>query len=413
MTSPASFLNVSRTFGAIMFPAVLLFPACSGKAPEPPPFALLYPTAEAPVISTGTFKSGDLLEYAFPQGIPFVEIAGVEKALKKAGSRYIMPGDVYSVAASTCSRLGAFALARGENVYTVKRDGDSFSAVKSTMPVVVEDLEASGELSSSLWYAMKEAGLSAAVIMEFADIFAWTIDFLTEPRKGDRFALVWEKRTTALGEPCGIRIKAAAYKGSETGSERGYYHKGSFYDAEGKSLRRAFLRAPLTYRRISSYFSRARFHPILRIYRPHNGIDYAAPSGTPVSAIADGKVTFRGWKGGYGKYIGIRHAGSYTSGYGHLRSYAKGVRAGARVKQGQVIGYVGKTGLATGPHLDFSFRVNGRFVNFLKFRPPVVTVLKGAELEAFKHGLGPEEERLERLITPADKKGATGVNEGD
>jgi len=136
-----------------------------------------------------------------------------------------------------------------------------------------------------------------------------------------------------------------------------------YYDAEGNSLQRVFLKSPLNYRRISSYFSRRRFHPILKIYRPHYGVDYAAPTGTPVVTIGDGRVVYAGWKGGLGRYVEIRHNNVYTSCYGHLSRFAKGIRRGARVRQGQVIGYVGATGLATGPHLDFRVKRFGSYVN--------------------------------------------------
>ena len=238
-------------------------------------------------------------------------------------------------------------------------------------------------MENSLWEAMSGQSVPPSVIMEFADIFAWKIDFLTEPRKGDAFALLWEERRTALGAPCPAKILGAVYRGAETGEEYAFYYGNSYYDEKGASLRRAFLRAPLSYRRISSYFSRSRFHPILRIYRPHYGIDYAAPSGTPVSAVADGTAAFAGWKGGYGKFIELRHGGTYVTGYGHLRSFAKGLKAGKKVSQGDVIGYVGMTGLATGPHLDFSIKKNGRFVNFLRLELPPAASLKGAKLEIF------------------------------
>jgi murein DD-endopeptidase MepM/ murein hydrolase activator NlpD len=275
---------------------------------------------------------------------------------------------------------------------------------KDTVPVSAEVFESSGTLTSSLWAAMSSAGLSPAVIMEFADIFAWEIDFLTEPRAGDRFALVWEERVNALGRRCGIRLSAAAYSGSEAGDARGYWYEGSYYNDKGDSLRRAFLRAPLSYRRISSYFSKARFHPILRRYRAHNGIDYAAPPGTPVSAVADGVVSFKGWKGGYGNFIELRHGGSYVTGYGHLRGFARGLRQGQKVSQGQVIGYVGSTGLSTGPHLDFSLKVNGRFTDFLRFRPPSVASLSGAELKRFGETSAPLAVRLDGLL-PANSSG--------
>jgi murein DD-endopeptidase MepM/ murein hydrolase activator NlpD len=146
--------------------------------------------------------------------------------------------------------------------------------------------------------------------------------------------------------------------------------KMEYYDYDGNSVRRVFLKSPLNFRRISSYFSNRRFHPILKVYRPHLGIDYAAPTGTPIVSIGDGRVAYVGWKGGFGKYVEIRHNNVYTTCYGHLSRYGKGVRKGARVSQGQVIGYVGATGLATGPHLDFRVKKFGSYVNPLRIEYP-------------------------------------------
>jgi murein DD-endopeptidase MepM/ murein hydrolase activator NlpD len=143
-----------------------------------------------------------------------------------------------------------------------------------------------------------------------------------------------------------------------------------YYDCDGNSVRRVFLKSPLNYRRISSYFSNRRFHPILKTYRPHHGVDYAAPTGTPVVSIGDGRVTKAGWNGGMGNYVEIRHNNIYTSCYGHLSRYGRGVRGGVRVKQGQIIGYVGSTGLSTGPHLDFRVKKYGSYVNPLTIDYP-------------------------------------------
>ncbi len=394
-----SFFKSGPALGGLAAAALLIMAfAFAGRRPEAArPYELISPCPAAPVVSTGTFRSGDIWETAM-KGAPYADVLVVARALKKAGLPFPRPGDIYAVAVSTSGPLEAFALARAETVYRASRHEGGFRVEKDAVPVEAEIFESSGTLTSSLWAAMSSAGLSPAVIMEFADIFAWEIDFLTEPREGDRFALVWEERVSALGRRCGIRIKAAAYSGSEAGEGRGYWHEGSYYTEKGDSLRRAFLRAPLSYRRISSYFSKARFHPILKRYRAHNGIDYAAPPGTPVSAVADGVVSFKGWKGGYGNFIELRHGGSYITGYGHLRGFARGLRQGQKVAQGQVIGYVGSTGLSTGPHLDFSLKVNGRFTDFLRFRPPSVSSLSGGELSRFKNipaALGP---RLDALL---------------
>lgn len=159
--------------------------------------------------------------------------------------------------------------------------------------------------------------------------------------------------------------------------------RSSYYDKNGKSLRKAFLKSPLRYRRISSYFSKRRFHPILKIYRPHYGIDYAAPIGTPVESIGDGRITVIGWKGGYGRYIKIRHNHTHETAYGHLSRFAKGLKKGSKVKQGDVIGFVGSSGLSTGPHLDFSVTKRGRYIDPLKIESPPALRLSTKDKERF------------------------------
>jgi murein DD-endopeptidase MepM/ murein hydrolase activator NlpD len=227
---------------------------------------------------------------------------------------------------------------------------------------------AAGEIKASLWEAMSARGVPPAVILDYADIFSWSVDFLTEVRDGDKWALAWEYGTDPSGRVVSQKITAASYEGAETGRKTAAAAAGGYYDENGESLRSMFLRAPLHYRRISSYFTYKRFHPILKYMRPHLGIDYAAPSGTPVSAVADGTVVFAGWKGGNGRLLVIRHGGGYETTYGHLSGYARGVRAGRRVSQGDLVAYVGSSGLSSGPHLDFRLKQNGKPLNFLKMK---------------------------------------------
>ncbi len=229
---------------------------------------------------------------------------------------------------------------------------------------------ASFEVASTLWEAAVGAELAPELIVRLADIFAWDIDFNVEIRAGDRFALVYEVKTLEDGERVGYGDILAAF-GCVNGREHWAIRyecrgKEGYYDLDGRNLKKAFLKSPLRYRRISSGFTHRRLHPILRIVRPHLGIDYAAPAGTPVWAVGDGVVVYAGWKGGYGRFIEIRHNSVYSTTYGHLSRFARGIRRGARVRQGQVIGYVGATGLATGPHLDFRMKKHGRFVNPLR-----------------------------------------------
>ncbi|MBW2622888.1 MAG: M23 family metallopeptidase, partial [Deltaproteobacteria bacterium] len=221
--------------------------------------------------------------------------------------------------------------------------------------------------------------LDPEVVLNFSDIFAYDIDFFTDIQTGDRFSIFYELKYLQGNLVGSGRILAAEFINNGKKLEAYYFEKspgkGGYYDAEGRSLRKMFLKSPLRFRRISSYFSRSRYHPILKICRPHLGIDYAAPPGTPVETVADGKVTFKGWNGGYGRFVKIKHNRAYTTTYGHLSRYAKGLKKGKRVKQGDLIGYVGSSGLSTGPHLDYRMVKNGKFINPLALNlepaPPI------------------------------------------
>jgi murein DD-endopeptidase MepM/ murein hydrolase activator NlpD len=233
-----------------------------------------------------------------------------------------------------------------------------------------------------------DGGQSGEIAMKVADILAWQVDFLTEPRPGDEVRVVWERYRRNGEFLFDGRILAVEYRGKGNRCFAVYYDGNEkyagYYDLQGQSVRKAFLKAPLSYRRISSYFSHSRFHPILRYWRPHLGIDYAAPTGTPVEAVGDGKVIFAGRNHDYGNQVQIRHNSTYVTYYGHLSRFARGIKKGVYVKQGQVIGYVGMTGLATGPHLDFRIKRNGKFVNFLKLKIPPAKSLPKRLMEEYK-----------------------------
>jgi murein DD-endopeptidase MepM/ murein hydrolase activator NlpD len=209
--------------------------------------------------------------------------------------------------------------------------------------------------------------------LQLSDIFAWDIDFSTDLRNGDTFKIVVEGfYLDGEFKKYGDILSAEFFNNGEVYRAYRFEYNGGadYYDADGKSLRRSFLKAPLNFRRISSGFSKRRLHPILKIFRPHLGVDYAAPTGTPVSTVGDGTVIFAGYKGQNGKIVAIKHVNGYRTYYGHLSKIQRGIRRGTKVKQGQVIGYVGATGLATGPHLDYRIKVNNRFVNPLMLKLP-------------------------------------------
>ncbi len=232
----------------------------------------------------------------------------------------------------------------------------------------------SGTIVSSFYLSAQKAGLSDALIMDLATIFGWDIDFALEIRKGDRFSVVYEEGFLNGNRHGNGRILAAEFvnRGKVYRAIRHEKENGDsdYYSPDGKSMRKAFLRAPVDFRRISSRFTKERYHPVLGKKRPHRGVDYAAATGTPIRAAGDGRVVFRGTKGGYGRTVIIKHGSQYTTLYAHMSRYRSKVKRGSRVKQGQTIGYVGKSGLATGPHLHYEFRVNGRHRNPLTVKLP-------------------------------------------
>lgn len=250
----------------------------------------------------------------------------------------------------------------------------------------------SGEITSSLWNAMKENDLNPMLAINLSEVYAWTVDFFGI-EKGDFFKVIYEE-SYVEGVSVGIKTVQAAvfnHRGKkyyafqfERDSTRG------FFDENGQSLQKAFLKAPLNFSRISSRFSHSRFHPILKINRPHHGVDYSAPAGTPVYSIGDGHIIHKGWdSGGGGNYVKIKHNSVYTSTYMHLQGFAKGINQGGSVKQGQIIGYVGSTGLATGPHLDFRIHKNGSPVDPLKVEAPPVEPVTEELMSEYKEFIEP------------------------
>jgi murein DD-endopeptidase MepM/ murein hydrolase activator NlpD len=251
---------------------------------------------------------------------------------------------------------------------------EGFSAEVEAIPSHVEVSAVSGRLEDSLFNAVEDVGESAEVAMRLAQIFGYDLDFYTDPRKGDTFSIVLEKKRYSNGETAGYgSILAAEYDNDGKKYQALLFHDdqghAAYYTADGKSLQKAFLRSPLKFAApVTSHFSKARFHPILKIYRPHLGTDYAAPTGTPVQTIGSGRVEFAGGKGGDGNMVKIAHAQGYETLYLHLSRIL--VHVGQHVEIGKTIGLVGMTGLATGPHLDFRISQKGQFLNFEKLGLP-------------------------------------------
>jgi murein DD-endopeptidase MepM/ murein hydrolase activator NlpD len=256
---------------------------------------------------------------------------------------------------------------------------DEYAVGREERELLARPARIAGVVTRSLYDAVRQLGEQPELASDFADVFAWDIDFSRSVRTGDEFRILYERlyRLDDEGQEFYVRpgrILAAGYLGSGQEHTAIYYEpeegRGGYYRPDGSSVERTFLQVPLRYTRISSSYSGARRHPILKITRPHHGIDYAAPVGTPVWSVADGEVIHRARAGGFGNLVKIRHAKGYVSYYAHLSRYADGLRVGQKVQQKQVIGFVGETGLATGPHVCFRMSQDGRYVNPSQIRTP-------------------------------------------
>ncbi len=354
------------------------------KTPEPPP---LPPDR----ILSGKIASGNTLSSVLrSQNLPSELVEAICKNLKPmVNLRKVKPGDSFEVRLTPGGELRSFSYQTSPiDIYqiTVQPSGE-WHGQKKEVPVEKYWARISGEISSSLFETMEGLNEQDQLVLDFAGIFAWEIDFHSDPQPGDRFQIVVEKYYT--GETF-VKYGRTLYASFQSGTKvqqaiyfRGSGKYGSYYTAKGESLQKAFLRSPLQFTRISSGYSKSRRHPILGGFRPHYGVDYAAPEGSPVWAIAEGTVTLCGWNGGYGKQVIIKHTKGYQSMYGHLSRFAPGIRKGKVVRQKQLIGYVGSTGLSTGSHLDFRLLRNNVFRNPLREISPRAASLRKDQLAEF------------------------------
>ena len=288
------------------------------------------------------------------------------------------------------------------NSLHVMRDGDSFNAFTETIEPKIKVMAATTEITQSLFVDGQKAGLSDALIMRLTEIFGWDIDFALDLRERDRFSVIYEeiykdeqliKQDRILAAEFvnrGEKLRAILYT-----DERG---RSDYFSDAGEAMRKAFLRTPVNFTRISSRFNLKRKHPILNTIRAHRGVDYAAPSGTPVRATADGRVKFVGRDGGYGNTIQMQHGEIYSTLYAHLSRYARGITRGNNIKQGKIIGYVGKSGLATGPHLHYEFRVHGVHRNPLTVDLPKAEPIDKKYMQEFRRQAKPLIARLDILL---------------
>jgi murein DD-endopeptidase MepM/ murein hydrolase activator NlpD len=349
--------------------SVISGPAAGDAAITPDVVPDPYPDTEDAQWHTITIKSGDNLADIFsregisPQQLyKIMNLGGAAHNLKK-----IYPGQTLRVLTDNESGLLKLEYQIDKlNLMEVHRTGDGFEISTTYHAPERHITNASGYINSSLFLAAQKAGLSDNMTMELANIFGWDIDFALDIRKGDRFVVLYDE---------------LYLEGEKVGE--GHILAATFIN-QGKNMRKAFLRTPVEYTRISSGFSLGRKHPILNRIRAHKGVDYAAPTGTPVKSTAKGKIVFRGKKGGYGNVIIVQHGNKYSTLYGHLSRFRSGLSTGSSIMQGQVIGYVGMTGLATGPHLHYEFRVDGVHRNPLTVKLPDAEPLNKADLADFR-----------------------------
>ncbi|GAB4447160.1 MAG: peptidoglycan DD-metalloendopeptidase family protein [Rhodocyclaceae bacterium] len=412
-SAPARFWGAPAALALSLLSVVGAFATVAEReAPAIDQSAVLEAIALTPAVANDTAPAGFVREERIERGDTVARLfdrLGVDDAQAletlrtrpeaAAIFRQLRPGKAVSARTNAEGRLLRleFPLNAGAAALVVERQGEALSLAERPLALESRALMASGEIRSSLFAATDAIGLPDSVTMQLADIFSGDIDFHRDLRRGDSFAVVYEMEYSAGSAVRPGRILAAefvnqgrtyrAFRFRASDGREGYYGEG------GRSIRKAFLRSPLEFSRITSGFA-LRFHPVLQKWRAHNGVDYGAPTGTPVRTTADGIVEFAGRQNGYGNVVIVRHAGRYSTLYAHLNGIAAGIRKGVRVRQADVIGYVGATGLATGPHLHYEFRIDGQHRNPLAVALPEAPPLAPRELASFAQQVEPLLSRL-------------------
>ncbi|HVL01228.1 MAG TPA: peptidoglycan DD-metalloendopeptidase family protein [Dongiaceae bacterium] len=338
---------------------------------------------------TETVRSGDTLSHVFQRaGLNRQDVQNILDAKGDISAfKKIHPGQRlrFDIRESGLAAV-EYVISRTESLLVEKKE-DGFHASLSAQELVPYTSYAEGTIDSSLFVAARKAGLSTSMTMDVANLFAWDVDFALDIQKGDSFKVIYRQFYLNGEKVKDGEILAAQFtnEGKTYTSIRYETEDGSaeYYTPKGESMHKAFLRSPVDFARISSHFNLSRKHPVLHTIRAHKGTDYAASRGTPIKATGDGKVIFAGWKGGYGRVVIIQHAQGIQTLYGHMNGFARNVRAGSRVNQGQLIGYVGNTGLATGPHVHYEFHVNGSVRNPVTVKLPMANPIAASEKAKF------------------------------
>jgi len=354
----------------------------------------------------GTIEKGETLFDVFKKWK--LDIGDLFRIREASASIYrlreVRPGQPYKIVLDDSGLRSFDYWIDDDCILSISREERGFCAARKAVDYEKRTQHLGGVITDNVVATMGHDRDHLMLALQLSDIYSWDIDFTTDIRKGDTFRIVAEAFYLN-----GEFRKYGEILAAEFANNGKIYHayrfehdgKADYYDGDGKALRKAFLKAPLSFRRISSGFSRGRLHPILRIYRPHHGMDYAAPAGTPVSASGDGTVIFSGHRGQYGKLIILRHPNGYTTRYGHLSRIERGIAKGRKVDQGRIIGYVGATGLATGPHLHYEMRRGGRPINPLDLRIPREKAIPGEAIAEFRKLKGEMNNRLAAIAPPA------------
>ncbi len=342
------------------------------------------PTRLVVRVCKGDTISGILERYLTPSQI--VELEQVcQPVFSLSGIR---PGHPYTLMVESDHLTGFEYEIDDAHKLVVSQDQNGFSAVTKDIVYTIKPEVVAGSIESSLSHALNKLGHGQGLAVMMEDILGWDVDFGRDIREGDTFRILVEKRFRQ-GKPAGYDHILAIDFRNRTKTIRAFRFtdsKGrtSYFDATGHSMRKAFLKAPLSFTRISSGYTNRRFHPILKRWRPHHGIDYAAPRGTPIRTIGDGVVVARAYDKAAGRYVKIRHPRGYETVYNHMSRYAKALSKGTQVKQGQIIGYVGATGYATGPHLDFRVKKHGAYINPLRMQSPPTNPVPAKDMKRFR-----------------------------
>jgi murein DD-endopeptidase MepM/ murein hydrolase activator NlpD len=331
-----------------------------------------------------------------PDAVKYLRAERMAKGLYR-----LMPGRTMRAQTTTEGKLIALRYLNAGTLTSVEHNGETFTVAERPVQLERRVQMGSGHITSSLFAATDAANLPDAVAIQIAEIFSTDIDFHRDLRRGDRFTVVYETFHDQGEWLRTGRVLAAEFVNNYKVYQAVWFqygeNEGGYYTLEGKNIRKAFLRSPLEFSRITSGFTNARFHPVLREWRAHRGIDYGAPAGARVRATGDGIVEFAGRQGAYGNLVVLRHQTQYTTWYAHLSGLAKGTRRGARVAQGEIIGYVGSTGLATGPHLHYEFRIANVHQNPLRVVLPSAPPITDEQRPVFEAAAAPFGTRLKLL----------------